>query len=219
MKNMKALGVIILLSNIWLLGVSFKDTTPDPKQLFEASQATVKAFKSYEIAYKATLEYPDSDLTSYNGVMKIKGVKYQNKYKNPEDIIVHDNGEFHWLMNKTQMQVSIMDYDDHDDSLMGLDYYTFSSDAGKFEYKGSNEENHIITLYQKNEESEVWKYDFWISKSTQLVTKSKVYYSPSITITCELTYQNTNVNIPDTEFEMDLKQDLKGYEVVDFRNE
>ena len=108
-------------------------------------------------------------------MIKIKGIKYQNKYKNHEDIIIHDNDKLHWSVNKTNKRVYIMNYDDHYDSLVGLDYYTFSSDAGKFEYKDSNEENHIITLYQKNEESYIWKYDFWISKSTQLVTKSKVY--------------------------------------------
>lgn len=206
MKNINTLGLIILISGISFLSVSLIDRGADPKQLFEEAQAKIKSFKAFEIAYQCNVENPNLDEPiSASGIVKIKGIKYKNS--NRSNITTYVNGQFYWILNMEEEEISKENYEAEEHRLTTIDFSNLDfPEEPTYKYNSFDGNNHKISLFFKSTNSDYWKCDLLINMTTNLITRSIFFARNGTTETSILKYQNVDIDIPDSVFELDVSK-------------
>ncbi len=198
MKNFKTLFALLGLA---VLGFGIVNAQSDPKadKIVKKAQSKFESFKDLKATFSYTLEAPNMKRPiTKKGSVVMKGDKFKVEF--PDQSIV-TNGRYTWILLTADEEINKMDYDE--ETLSPAKVFTSYKDNMKSRYDGEVDGKHKITLFANNKESEIWKTELFINKSTNMVSNAKMHNRNGSTYSYNLNDIQSNLGVGDAMFTVD----------------
>ena len=193
MKNLKLVFGLFVLSLLATATLSAQ-TSDKANKIIEDSKKKFDGLKSITAKFSYTLSNPnlEEEIVKKGDVMLQKGNKYRIFLGDEE---FRCDGKTVWVIMHADEEITITDFDPEESmSVEGI--YKVYNEKTRSKYEGEEGGAHRVTLFMQDEESDAWKVEMWINKSSKLVDKAKMYGRNGTTYTYVLASVKENVEIP-----------------------
>ncbi|MCB9233508.1 MAG: outer membrane lipoprotein carrier protein LolA [Bacteroidia bacterium] len=199
MKIFKLFTAILTLT---LLVSMTTQAQGDPKadKILKESQAKFKSFKDVSATFTYTLSNPNLDKPVIKkGSVKMAGDKYAIEFSEEK---FYCNGKTVWVYMVEDNEVTITDADPEEGMSIDRIYSVYEKDT-KSRFDGEEGTDYKITLFMLDKNSDFWKAEVLINKTTKLISKATMFGRTGSTYEYKLQDMKTNNGFADGIFIFD----------------
>ncbi|MCD6010823.1 MAG: lolA [Flavipsychrobacter sp.] len=190
------------------------------KTILEAVSKKINGLKTLKANFTLTLTggKGGSVKDSKKGAIAMKGQKYRVTISNQEIIC---DAKTVWTYNKDAKEVQVTNYNPQEQSMSPAKLFTnFYDKEYKYSYKGDTKEQgkncDLIELIPNDKSKQLSKIELMVEKSSSTILGGNYWEKNGNKYKIAISNYKPNVDIPDTYFAWDTKQN-PGVEVVDLR--
>lgn len=208
---------LYFLAAILTLAFTTTQAQSDPKadKILKESKAKFNSLSDISASFDYRLDNPNlNNPITKKGTVKIKKNKFQIKFTDEE---FYCDGNTVWVSLTEDQEITLTNFDP-EESMSVERIYDIYEENTRSKYDGEQNGNHKITLFMLDKESDIWKVEVWVSKSTKLTQKAIMYGRNGSKYNYDLKNIATNKGIADSQFVLDHKaKEQQGWYINDLR--
>lgn len=211
MRNIKYLLTLLVIA-FSAVGLQAQDAKAD--KILADSKKTFKGKKDLSADLKFTIENPRLDEPEVkSGKVSMAGDKYKIIFKEEH---IYCDGASLWMILMEEEEVNIAEYDPEESMSIDMVYKIYEEDT-KSRYDGLDNNLHKISLFWNHDDSDFFRAELWISKSTKLIENAVLSARNGTKLIYSLSNIKTNAGVSATSFTPDMAKTYKGFYVNDDR--
>lgn len=193
-----------------VFSVSAQDQDPKAKAILDEVSKLTKSYKTITADVVFTAFGKDKKPLDKPQTWKVMSRGQKFRVEIPGTSIVSD-GKTLWNYNKDAKEVTVRDFDPENDEQNPAKIFTMYESGYKYKYIGEEKIGsaavHVIDLYPavKPERKKFHTVKLYIDKTKKQVARMKMIMKDGGTQTFEIKSLKPNLEIPDSQFQMDLK--------------
>ena len=190
----------LMLSFVLAFVIGFGQGDAKANKIIKDSHAKFESLKDISADFVYTITNPSLDKPIVkSGSLNMKGNKYMIKFSEEQ---FYCDGKTIWVYLVDEEEVTITDYSEEESMSVERIYKTYE-DNTKSKYDKEDGNAHKVSLFMQDDDSDVWKVEMWINKSTKLIDKAVMHGRNGSIYKYQLNKIKTNAGLSDSKFTFD----------------